>query len=83
MALDSRSELPLFLQLAEAVLADIRSGRLLPGARLPGSRTLAQALRIHRNTVLAGYAELAAQGWTETTRAGGTFVARQLPSPLR
>jgi GntR family transcriptional regulator / MocR family aminotransferase len=83
VALDSRSELPLFLQLAEAILADIRSGRLLPGARLPGSRTLAQALRIHRNTVLAGYGELAAQGWIETTRAGGTFVARQLPSPLR
>jgi GntR family transcriptional regulator / MocR family aminotransferase len=82
VALDSGHELPLFLQLAEAVLADIRSGRLLPGARLPGSRTLAAALRIHRNTVLAGYAELAAQGWIETTRAGGTFIARQLPTPL-
>jgi GntR family transcriptional regulator / MocR family aminotransferase len=81
VALDPRSELPLFLQLAEAVLADIGSGRLLPGARLPGSRTLAQALHIHRNTVLAGYAELSAQGWVETTRAGGTFIARQLPSP--
>ncbi len=82
MALDARHKLPLFLQLAEAVLADIRSGRLLPGARLPGSRTLATALHIHRNTVLAGYAELAAQGWLETTRAGGTFIARQLPAPL-
>jgi GntR family transcriptional regulator / MocR family aminotransferase len=82
VALDAGHGLPLFLQLAEAVLADMRSGRLLPGARLPGSRTLAAALRIHRNTVLAGYAELAAQGWIETTRAGGTFIARQLPTPL-
>jgi GntR family transcriptional regulator / MocR family aminotransferase len=82
VALNGGHELPLFLQLAEAVLADVRSGRLLPGARLPGSRTLATALRIHRNTVLAGYAELAAQGWIETTRAGGTFIARQLPTPL-
>lgn len=82
VALDTTHELPLFLQLAEAVLADIRSGRLLPGARLPGSRTLATALRIHRNTVLAGYGELAAQGWIETTRAGGTFIARQLPAPV-
>jgi GntR family transcriptional regulator / MocR family aminotransferase len=82
VALDAGHERPLFLQLAEAVLTDVRRGRLLPGARLPGSRTLAAALRIHRNTVLAGYAELAAQGWIETTRAGGTFIARQLPTPL-
>ncbi len=82
VALDAREKPPLFLQLAEAVLADIRGGRLLPGARLPGSRTLAHALGVHRNTVLAGYAELAAQGWLETTRAGGTFIARQLPAPF-
>jgi GntR family transcriptional regulator/MocR family aminotransferase len=82
VALDARKDVPLFLQVAEAVLADVRCGRLLPGTRLPGSRTLAAALHIHRNTVLAGYGELAAQGWIETTRAGGTFIARELPAPL-
>ena len=49
----SRSE-PLFLQLSEALQQDIRSGRLRPGMRLPGSRSLAETLGIHRNTVLAG-----------------------------
>jgi len=63
----SRSE-PLFLQLSGALQQDIRSGRLRPGARLPGSRTLAESLGIHRNTVLAGYGELIAQGWLD---AGG------------
>ncbi len=82
VALDAQVKLPLFLQLVEAVLADIRSGRLLPGARLPGTRTLAHALHIHRNTVLASYSELAAQGWLETIRAGGTFIARHLPVPV-
>ena len=82
VALDPGGKLPLFLQLAEAVLTDIRSGRLVPGARLPGSRTLANALHVHRNTVLAGYGELAAQGWIETTRAGGTFIAQHLPGPF-
>ncbi len=81
VALDPQERLPLFLQLVEAVLADVRSGRLLPGARLPGSRSLAHALHIHRNTVLAGYSELAAQGWVETIQAGGTFIARHLPVP--
>ena len=74
----SRSE-PLFLQLSEALQQDIRSGRLRPGTRLPGSRTLAEALGIHRNTVLAGYGELIAQGWVHTRPAGGTFVSRDLP----
>lgn len=80
--LDPEGTRPLFLQLADAVLAGIRSGRLVAGARLPGSRTLAIAQNVHRNTVLAAYAELSAQGWIETTsRAGGTFIARCLPVP--
>jgi len=36
---------------------------------------------VHRNTVLAAYEELAAQGWLETSPARGTFVARALPDP--
>ncbi|MGZ6027853.1 MAG: GntR family transcriptional regulator, partial [Myxococcaceae bacterium] len=74
----SRSE-PLFLQLSEALQHDIRAGLLRPGTRLPGSRTLAGSLGVHRNTVLAGYGELIAQGWLCTRPAGGTFVARDLP----
>ena len=74
----SRSE-PLFLQLSEALQHDIRAGLLRPGTRLPGSRTLAGSLGVHRNTVLAGYGELIAQGWLCTRPAGGTFVVRDLP----
>lgn len=74
----SRSE-PLFLQLSDALQQDIRCGRLRPGTRLPGSRSLAETLGVHRNTVLAGYGELIAQGWLNTRPAGGTFVARDLP----
>ncbi len=80
LSLDARDEAPIFVRLAQAIRADVQAGRLPPGARLPGSRTLAGSLGVHRNTVLAGYAELAAQGWIETEPAGGTFVARQLPA---
>ena len=76
--LDASSGEPLFLQLVRAVTADIAGARLAPGDRLPGSRTLAQTLRINRNTVLAAYAELAAEGWVVTRPAGGTFVASPL-----
>jgi GntR family transcriptional regulator/MocR family aminotransferase len=81
VALDPGGHEPLFLQLSRALQHDIRSGRLPPGSRLPGSRTLADELGIHRNTVLAGYSELIAQGWLHTHPAAGTFVARDLPPP--
>jgi len=79
VTLDTHSEEPLFLQIARGIAADIRRGRLRRRARLPGSRTLATTLRVHRNTVLAAYAELGAEGWVETTRARGTFVSGELP----
>src|SRR6185295_16760598 len=73
--LDARSQLPLFLQIARAVADGVRSGRLRPGEPLPGSRTLATTLRIHRNTALAAYRELEAEGWIVTSAARGTFVS--------
>jgi GntR family transcriptional regulator / MocR family aminotransferase len=72
-------EQPLFLRLARAISDDVRRGRLKPGDALPGSRTLAEQLGVHRNTVLAAYAELAAEGWIATTPAAGTFVSTALP----
>lgn len=78
--LHADAEEPLFLQISRALAADIQRGRLRPGTRLPGSRTLANSLGVHRNTVLAAYAELSAEGWIESTPASGTFVARSLPS---
>lgn len=73
--------LPLFVQLARTVSQDIQRGRLKAGDRLPGSRALAAQLGVHRNTVLAAYAELVAEGWIRTARASGTFVSEAFPEP--
>lgn len=75
----SPAGLPLFQRVAEAVTRDIRRGRLLPGQRLPSSRALAEMLAVHRNTVLAAYEELRAQGYLETRPAQGSFVCSDLP----
>ncbi|HYH99152.1 PLP-dependent aminotransferase family protein [Hyalangium sp.] len=77
--LDEASPTPLFVQIARALAEDIRRGRLKPGAPLPGSRALATTLHVHRNTVLAAYQELEAQGWISTAPARGTFVSTALP----
>lgn len=76
VALDPSRELPLFLQLATAIAEDIRGGRLKPGQSLPGSRELAGRLGVTRNTVVACYDELLAEGLVTTRVGGGTFVAR-------
>jgi GntR family transcriptional regulator / MocR family aminotransferase len=70
---------PLFLRIARAISAEIRRGRLKPDARLPGSRELARTLGVHRNTVLAAFRELLAEGWIEPRHGQGTFVSAQLP----
>jgi len=74
-ALGARRGTPMFVQLSEALASDIRTGRLKPGDPLPGTRALATLLRVHRNTIIASYKELMAQGLVETRRGGGTFVA--------
>ncbi len=76
---DGAASGPTFLRIARAISDDIRRGRLRAGDALPGSRTLATSLRVHRNTVLAAYRELVAEGWITSEEAHGTFVSRQIP----
>src|SRR5882724_7086953 len=78
---DRDAALPPFLQIARSLAADIQRGRLRPGDRLPGSRRLAESLQVHRNTVLAAVAELAAEGWIETAPGRGTFVTHAIVNP--
>ena len=76
---EEKGHAPLFQRICRAIIADIRRGRLRRGDRLPGTRALAETLHVNRNTVLASYAELSAEGWIESSRASGTFVSRSLP----
>jgi GntR family transcriptional regulator / MocR family aminotransferase len=77
--LDSSAELPIYLQIAQAIANDIRRGRLVARDRLPGTRRLAQILGVHRNTVLAAYTELCMEGWITTSPTRGTFVSHDMP----
>jgi GntR family transcriptional regulator/MocR family aminotransferase len=85
VSLDPQRAQPLFLQVADAIANDIRRGRLRPDDALPGSRELAALLGLNRNTIVAAYEELAAQGSVRTRVGGGTFVAATpfLPRALR
>lgn len=70
---------PVFVRIARGISDAIAAGRVRPGERLPGSRSLAADLGVHRNTVIAAYDELTAQGWVEGIHGRGTFVCDDLP----
>src|SRR5262245_18129075 len=80
--IDSRADEGLQRQVHGAVRRAILDGVLQPGARLPSSRALAEDLRVSRTTTLLAYEQLIAEGYLETRRASGTFVADELPDDL-
>ena len=74
--------------LAEQVIArlanDIRSGRLVPGARLPTEQALSSALGVSRTVVREAVAALRADGLVVTRRGSGAYVAdNPTASPFR
>ena len=73
---------PLYRQLYNSLRRAILSHQLLPGMRLPASRSLARELEVSRNTVVEAFDQLRAEGYLETRVGAGTFVAHDLPDRL-
>lgn len=73
--LDRDSEEPIYRQLIRHVRAQIESGTLPAGTRLPASRDLARQLNISRISVVNAYAELRAEGYLSAHAGRGTFVS--------
>jgi GntR family transcriptional regulator len=80
--LNFRSGKAVYLQLVDQVKVAAASGAIQHGEPLPGIRTLAEELRVNRNTVAKAYAELEGQGVIETIHGKGCFV-RNNGSPLK
>ena len=66
-------------QIAERLAADIRSGLLAPGERLPSERELARALEVSRASVREALAALQLRGVVETRPGAGTYVTAEPP----
>ncbi|TFH88538.1 PLP-dependent aminotransferase family protein [Billgrantia azerbaijanica] len=66
---------PLAQRLYRALRGWIQAGRLASGQRLPSSRRMARELGVGRNTVLAAVDQLIAEGFLESRRGAGIFVA--------
>ena len=77
--IDAQAREGLQRQVYQSVRRAVLDGVLEPGARLPSSRALADDLRVSRTTTLLAYEQLLAEGYLQTRRGSGTFVAAPLP----
>ncbi|MRI32748.1 hypothetical protein EOPP23_07075 [Endozoicomonas sp. OPT23] len=79
ISLESRSNEPKFKALYRELRQAILAGRFKSETRLPSTRSLALQLSVGRNTVLSAFDQLIAEGYLETRKGAGTYVASELP----
>jgi GntR family transcriptional regulator / MocR family aminotransferase len=72
--LDRKGGRDLRLQIYEQIKAQVESGAIEAGSRLPPSRELAINLSVARKTVSEAYQQLLTEGFLLTRGKGGTFV---------
>jgi GntR family transcriptional regulator/MocR family aminotransferase len=82
IALDPKSSDSLTRQIYRALRDGILAGRLVGGLRLPSTRALADDLGVSRNTVVAAFDQLVAEGYVESRVGRGTRVNHTLPDQL-
>jgi GntR family transcriptional regulator, transcriptional repressor for pyruvate dehydrogenase complex len=61
--------------IVERIAAEIRSGRLVPGSRLPTEQEFMAAMGVSRTVVREAVAALRAEGLVRTRQGSGAFVA--------
>lgn len=72
--IDTKSGVPIYIQLKEGIKSLVVSGIYSEGCQLPTVRQLAVELRINSNTVARSYTELEREGIISTQQGRGTFV---------
>lgn len=71
---DKASRTPVYLQITQAIIQNIHQGKFRKGLRFPGTRRIAELLKVNRMTVVAAFEELELQGWIEMLPRKGAFV---------
>ncbi len=67
-------ESPIYVQIIEKIKADIVSGKLKGGDKLPSVREIAETFKVNPNTVQRVYMELEREGVAYPQRGIGTFI---------
>jgi GntR family transcriptional regulator len=72
-------ETPIYRQIMRQIREAVALGSMKPGDKLPSHRELAEQLVVAPLTVKKAYDELESDGFLETQRGRGTFVASHIP----
>src|SRR5687767_3177107 len=80
--IDTNCDRAVYIQIADAIIGAIKAGKLRSGDALPGSRQLAEKLKLNRNTIVEALDVLTAEGWLVSKERKGIFVADRLSSAL-
>lgn len=75
IVLDTESKKPLYEQIYEYLKREMQEGTIMPGERLPSTRSLARFLQVSRSTVDLAYAQLLAEGYLESIPCKGYYAA--------
>lgn len=77
MKIERKNGIPIYAQVKNYILKDIKKGILKTGDKLPTERELSQKLNVSRNTISTAYNLLEQEGVLISYQGRGTFVAEE------
>lgn len=72
--IEKASGVPISRQIADQVRAQVMSGTVSTGYKMPSIRELARELAVNQNTILRVYERLTAEGLLDRRHGDGTYV---------
>jgi GntR family transcriptional regulator len=81
--IDPQSPVPINDQIKAGLRGLTARGALRPGDAVPSIRALAEQLLVNPNTIARAYRELAHEGFLESRRGEGNFVAEKVARSLK
>lgn len=77
ISIDKKSSVPIYIQVKNQIMNEIKNGNLKIGDKMPTERELAKILNTSRNTISAAYNLLENEGVLVSYQGKGTFVAEE------
>lgn len=74
--IDKMTPVPLYYQLKEAILNNIKEGKYEEGERIPNEKDFCSELDLSRTTVRQAITELVYEGWLYRIKSKGTFATK-------
>lgn len=81
LKIDFESDIPIYMQIKNAILQGIAKGDLSPGENLPSVRQLAEDIGINMHTVNKAYNLLKNDGFLTIDRRKGAIINDKISSP--